>query len=209
MAETREGRCARLIAKGGWAEDALRARCTPPIGPWNTYSNAAYALSGGWLYATQRDEGALVMALSLVVLALGSAAYHAFKTSFTNKLDWVGMYAVFGALVGHAYSANPMDSAMLAIGAGLTLPYLFGAVGANALIGAGLVLSLLPALRYGTPWLAGLSMALFVVAYACWQLDLRRSPLVGKKYGHSIWHYLTGPAFVAMYLAGIRLSGAM
>lgn len=196
---TRES-CERLRARGGWAEDAIRSRCAFPIGPANTYSNLAYAIVGTWLAWWYQDGAAAALAVALWLLAAGSALYHGYKTVHANRLDWLGMMSVLGALVAHGWlGAYPWASwAMLGLGALAGGGYLAQRrLHFDAVFAVGMLLAALPA--YASPWTYA-ALGLFALAYGCHWLDRRRSPLVGV-YGHAAWHGLTALAAGVLFAA--------
>lgn len=207
MSEVQE-QCEKRQARGGWAEDAALHRCSWPIGPRNTYSNLAYVLVGLVVYARIESSAALAFYFAMTVLAIGSGLYHGHKTPWANRLDWVGMYMVFGALVVHAIV--PLSTIapwiMLAFGAGIAWYYTYelNGVALNAQMGAFLFLSLLPAAFGPTPHytLAGSAFAAFAWAFLLWQLDVRKSPLVGL-WGHAAWHVFTALALGLTFLSQI------
>jgi len=194
--------CAKLQARGGWAEDAALHRCSFPIGPRNVISNLAYLAVG----ANLAERGFWAMGIAMTVLALGSGIYHGWKTLWANKLDWVGMYMVFGCLVVHAIvpASTAAPWLMLAFGAAVALYYSYelNGIDLNAQMGLFLFLSLLPALWGPTPHvpMACAGFATFLVAYGVWQLDVAHSKWVGL-WGHAIWHVLTAIAIGLVFLS--------
>ena len=195
--------CGRKIARGGWGEDLALQRCEAPIGPRNAYSNAAYPLAGwvlpflaGWTPAT------LVMATTLTMLGYGSYRYHAYKTVADNNLDRAGMYLVFGALAACALAPAHDMIALAMVTWGVVLATLFTYVikSVNLDLQMGLLLGFAGtgALLHGDAGLAGISMLVFLAAYAAWQLN-KSGRLV--PWGHAIWHVFTAVAIDLMYLA--------
>jgi len=173
----------------------------------NAWSNAAYALAGVGVGALFGTPAAWAFAATMLALAVGSGAYHSRRTRLTRKLDWLGMYAVIGGLA--VYAASPWDVAiplwMAAVGFGVAGALVFllpGGVGANHVLGVGLVLVALPALWDGiVPALAAVvSLLMFVIAKVYSDADIRRDAWVGHG-GHALWHCWTALAFVAMFLA--------
>lgn len=196
--------CSKLQTRGGWAEDAAEGRCSFPIGPRNTWSNLAYPAVAVALLGVWTDPGTIVMAVALTVLGIGSGLYHGFKTRWANKLDWCGMYLVFGALSVHSFHPGNPNTWMAMALTGVLLAVLFSYVVANKVnldVQMGLLLwfSALPVVLHGHIALVGTSMALFVAAFVCWELDLARH-LVGR-WGHALWHILTALAIGSMYAA--------
>jgi hypothetical protein len=65
----------------------------------------------------------------------------------------------------------------------------------------GLLLSLMSirAFLLGTPYLAGVSLGLFVVAFGAWLLD--KYTVLLNRFGHAIWHCLTAAAITTMFSA--------
>ena len=120
--------CKLLQTRGGWNEDQICNRCTFPIGPYNTYSNIAYVIAGLYLLIRNQSLAYIVMCLALIALGLGSGIYHGFKTPFSNKLDWVGMYLVFGALSVHGINPNASLTPYLMAATGILLAVIFSFV---------------------------------------------------------------------------------
>jgi hypothetical protein len=194
--------------RGRWAEARLRS-CEKGIGftgvpvePFNTYSNLAYLAAGWILYQITRTPPSLVLALALTLLCVGSSMYHGTKTMWGARLDHAGMYAVFGALA--VYGVAPLHPVIHWIMAGVALG---GGVGfafvvpgdLNARMGLLLGLMSIRAFLLGTPYLAAVSLGLFVLAFGAWLLD-KRGKLLGR-FGHAIWHILTAGAITTMFSA--------
>lgn len=204
MGESRE----RLIARGGWAEDRILDRSGPPYGPVNTWSNAAYAIVGVYVAWRYQDDASAALAVALWVLATGSALYHAYKTVWANRMDWVGMYGVFGAIAAHGWlAAWPWASwVMLAAGAGVVAVYRAQHwVSADlAMVALGIVGSI-PVVWSGDRRLLAISWGLFALAYGVWHLDKARVRFIGR-WGHAIWHVVAaiaiGVLFAAQYPKG-------
>jgi hypothetical protein len=196
--------CARLQNRGGWAEDRALRRCGFPIGPRNTWSNAAYVAAGFALLWADRTPPTVVMCAALVMLGIGSGLYHGAKTKWANKLDHVGMYLVFGGLVAHGVDpAHPYTPALMLV-TGVLLAGLFSYTGIKVSLdiqmGLLLYLSSLPGVLLGNWAELAWGYGLFLTAFLAWHLDLRRSKLVGL-WGHAVWHVLTALAIGAIYLS--------
>lgn len=194
----------QLIRRGGWAEDALLHRPGPPFGPRNTGSNAAYLVVGVLLAYYDQSQPAAALAVSLWVLGTGSALYHALKTKFANRLDRVGMLAVFGALAAHGLlPESPLASwLMLAVGVGLGGWFYRAAnqVPRDWWMAALLLIGSLPVALRGNWSGLGASWGVFAVAYACWHLDKHSSRRLGL-WGHALWHVLTSAAIGLLFWA--------
>lgn len=194
----------RLIARGGWAEDRLLNREGPPYGPLNSYSNVAYAIAGSVVAAVDGTAPAAALAVAMWLLATGSALYHGYKTLEANRLDWLGMFAVFGALVAHGYV--PSASWLMLLGSVLLGGvYLYvtrktGQVSFDLAMAVLLVAGSLPPAIHGTWGWLGASWGAFAVGYGLWQLDRRGSTIVGR-YGHAGWHIFTALALGLLFFA--------
>lgn len=174
----------KLRNRGGWWEDKLLKRTSPPFGPWNTYSNLTYALVGAIVAWGRPDHAPFAVAMWL--LATGSALYHSEKTIHANKLDWLGMFAVFGAVVAHAYGFP--DWVALALGGLLGYGYLASKrLHADAVIGTLLVVAALgPRTQHER-----LALGVFALSYLVSILD--KQGLTGR-WGHGLWHCSSGIA---------------
>lgn len=210
--------CRRLVERGPWTEDLLLRRCTPPIGPWNTWSNAAYAIAGAVVYGLDRTDRGAVMLLCLLALAAGSWAYHSAKTVRANRFDRVGMLMVFGALEVLAIDPHdPRIAGAMWIGAllvAVVFTYRLPKADLDVLMGLFLAVAMLAAWLKGSVALGALSMGLFLLGYGLWKIDRRvaEAMLAGTKpilpprivqYHHGAWHHLTAAAIAAMHLAVI------
>ena len=188
--------------RGHWAEDRLAGRCTFPIGPWNTWSNGAYLLSGGALIAKEQTSAAWVMGGSLIALGIGSGLYHGFKTLWANRLDWTGMYLVFGALAVHGMAPHHplIPWAMLLTGALLAalLAYVVPNVSLEIQMGVLVWFAALPVVLHGHGLLLIIPMSLLVIAYGAWHLDQRGW---SGRWGHALWHVLTAFALALLFWA--------
>lgn len=197
--------CEARIARGGWTEDRERNRCTAPIGPINTYSNAGYFLAAAILLYLRPERAAVSLAVSLVVLGLGSSLYHALKYIWANKLDWVGMLMTFGALATHGIIPESSSAPwlMLVVGGilGYYWPRAFWTVGGDQLmLLLGFVAGLRPIVVGSHQGLAYWALGCFAVAYGCWQLDKHHVKIIGR-YGHGAWHLLSSLGILLLYLA--------
>ena len=196
--------CEQLQARGRWWEDRVLKRCGWPIGPRNTYSNAAYAFAAGWLVWRFPSRETSVLAAALCLLAVGSGLYHGLKTKWANNLDRAGMYAVFGALgiypsvVQHelAWAAMALTGVLFAV----LMVYVIVGVSLDLQMGVLLYFVVVPAFLLGDHVLAGVSMGLFLLGYWCWHADLARRKYVGL-WGHALWHIFTAAAIPVVYAA--------
>jgi hypothetical protein len=193
--------CARLINRGGWAEDAALQRCHFPIGPRNTWSNLSYALAGLWLAVTPGEPIRWIMAAALLMLAVGSALYHGTKQIWANDLDWLGMGASMSVLVVHGLFPHAEGLALGAFTVGAVAGLLIAKqMHFDLLMGGLFVAALIPAYLNGEWRLASISVACFSLAYLAWQADKRRWKIVGL-YGHAGWHLLTAAAIAVLFLS--------
>lgn len=197
--------CNRRQMRGGWAEDAALKRCVFPIGPRNTASNLAYPIASGVvLWLDHRTTAAWVMAIALALLGLGSGLYHGLKVVWANNCDRAGMYLVFGSLVVHgivpAHPATPWLMAGTGLLLAASLVYAIPATNLDVQMGVLFWFAAIAAFLHGAVVLPVVSLLLFVVGYACWQLDKARASVVGL-WGHALWHILTAGAIALLYLA--------
>jgi hypothetical protein len=173
------------------------------IGPRNTISNLGYAAVGTYCAWRFQDASSAALAVALWVLATGSALYHAQKTRLANRLDWVGMYAVCGAIIAHGFLPTvPWVSWAILVGAGAGIAF-YGHqrwMQADWHILAAMILGSVGPLMRGMTLSVLAAWGLFAVGYVAWHLDRRRSPLVGV-WGHALWHLMTALAIGQMYLA--------
>ena len=194
--------CAQLQRRGHWAEDALDGRCDFPIGPRNTWSNLAYPLCGVALVRLDPSPAAWTMASALLCLGVGSGLYHGFKTLWANRLDWTGMYLVFGCLSVHglapSHPAVPWLMALTGILLAVLFAYVVPNVSLEVQMGVLVWFSALQGILAGHWQLVVLGMGTFVLAFGIWQLDQRR---VTGKWGHATWHVLTAIAIPLLFLA--------
>lgn len=198
--------CEHLRNRGGWTEDRALLRCAPPIGPRNTWSNAAYVLVGVAVALRLPGPASTVFAAAMVLLGVGSGLYHAYKTLWANRLDHGGIYMVTGSLSIHAiaptHSATPY--LMLLTGAGLAtlFAYVIPRIDLDVQMGLLLFYSAVPSFLFGDVTMTVQAFGLFAVAFAAWHLDRRHSPLIGL-WGHAVWHVLTAAAVGWMFLARV------
>ena len=198
--------CAHLQNRGGWREDRDLRRCAWPIGPRNTYSNAAYAIAAAYLLVARPDARTLVLAIALLLLAVGSSLYHGLKTRWANNLDRAGMYAVFGALGAHASVAeHPLAWLAMAVTGTLfavLMVFVVANVSLDLQMGVLLYFTAVPAFMFGDRAMAAEAMGLFIVGFLCWHADRARLSFIGL-WGHALWHLFTAAAIALMYLARV------
>jgi len=194
--------------RGQWAEARLRhcegglAVTGIPVEPFNAFSNLAYFAAAWMVYGTFESLPAAVLAAALTLLGVGSTMYHGTKAMWGARLDHAGMYAVFGALA--IYSVAPPHPAvpwvMLAGAAAFAIGFSLVAPGdLNARMGLLLALLSIRGFLLQNGRYAGISLGLFVVAFAAWQID-KRTTILGR-FGHAIWHLLTAGAIALMFVA--------
>jgi len=202
--------CLRRQMRGGWTEDMALERCDFPIGPRNTWSNAAYPLAGLVLYALWSEPQVAAFALCMLFLGIGSGVYHGFKTRASNQLDWAGMYAVFSALLLHALAPGHQLVTLLTVPVAAATAwgyaYKLNGIGLNAQMGLFLGASMIPPLVHGQAPLALAGFGLFLLAYGIWWLDKKHSRIVGL-WGHAIWHVLTAAAIALIYASQRLING--
>jgi hypothetical protein len=116
------------------------------------------------------------------------------------------MYTVLGGLA--AFAASPLDPNVsfwilaTALVAAISLTYWFDQIGADAILGIGLFLTLLPPFFAGPlpAAFAALSLLLFLIAKVFHSADNAAEAWVGHT-GHAAWHCWTALAFCAAFLA--------
>ena len=181
------------VALGGWQEDATLDRPGPPYGPRNTWSNAAYGLAGlGIYYAQPSLETGILMAFCWLLM-FGSGLFHAYKTTYHNLHDHVGIYAVFGSLAAFGLGAGPfggeaLAALMLVVGFGLAWvgTYIQRRLSLDTIVGVLLALCLIPVAL--ADWKYALAtLGLYGVSYVAQRLDHAHS-LHTSVWGHAIWH---------------------
>ena len=199
--------CAAKQQMGGWWEDVLAGRCTFPIGPLNTWSNVAF-LAAGWAgWALARSGPALVFALEMSVLAVGSALYHGFKTVLTDQADEGGMYLVLSGLATYALAPHLpwIAIAMAVVSMIVTVGILLGPNWSrylDPLTGAFIGVAALALVFRGRYFIAGTALALLGAAFMAWHDDRDRTFPVPRA-GHALWHLLSAAGLLALFL-GLR-----
>ena len=207
---------------GGWWEGELN-NCRAgllqlPQQPVNTYTNVSYVFCGFFTAFQLNTLPSYAFALASLYLCAGSSLYHATSTRWAGSLDVSGMYAVFSSLTIYALLAftqleDPAAALIMFVTASLCgyfLRYKFRGdtslkIGIFIVISYGLLLWKL--LRDNIPDVKPyhiVSFAIFLVAYAVWNLDKKRL-LSLKNWGHGIWHIMTGIAIALLFYA-IHLS---
>lgn len=188
----------------------------------NTWSNLAYPLAGWGLAAILHfHPWAMSFALSMTALGVGSGVYHWFGGEDLRAADWFGMFAVFGTLLvlGAEPHTDTATALLLVLLVGVLSAAMVGAglVGADSMLGAGLVLGLLPAVFTGgvALGLAGIALLLFLIAKVFHNENNHAEGASASRgaarYGHAMWHGLTALAFDAMFLSlyVLNLNGGM
>src|SRR3546814_8785788 len=79
--------CAKLRGRGGWWEDQYLGRCWSPIGPRNTYSNAAYAVCGG-LAVVLRPHLAATPLFAMAMVALCRSEEHTSELQSLMRISY-------------------------------------------------------------------------------------------------------------------------
>ena len=188
--------------------------------PANTWSSLAFVAVAVWVAFRQRTrvsgrpsplpgaEGVL-LAVSMLLVGLGSAFYHASLTFVGQVVDVSGMYFIATFILLHRLAPRWRLSASLSVlafvgvnaslmAAQIAVPSLrrvaFGVLLASALVVEW------RASRAGRPWLV-LGAGLMVAAFAIWVLDLRRIACAPESFlqGHALWHLLGAAAAMALF----------
>ncbi len=198
--------CEAKQRNGGWWEDTLADRCNFPIAPVNTWTNGAYLVAGAIVMWNTKNFAGAVEAASLILLGIGSALYHGFKTRFTGVCDDIGMYLVFSTMTVYAFAPTNRWTpiAMVLVGVAFATWRVFSVeadVYQHALLGTftgGVAMA--DALN-GHPFKALVALGLMAFAYLiCWRMDRRRTfPL--PHWGHGLWHLLTAAGIALLFVA--------
>lgn len=203
--------CRIRIERGRWAADLAKGTCERPGAPENVWSNAAYALAGFAIYFHQQGrESGLLMAMA-VALALGSWAYHRYKTVHANLLDHVGMMLLFGAYLVHSWFPSDARTvvlmAMACSGFGLAFVtvYVWPKLSLDLRVGILLGLGSVGSFVNGSPGWTAAALGVYLLSYGAWQLDVAAVPgkparLVGY-WGHGLWHIGTALAIALGVIA--------
>lgn len=185
-------RIERLIARGGWKEDATLRNLRPSFGPRNTWSNLAYALAGFLCFLAAPSNETGVLWFTMTVLALGSGLYHHHKTAYFNAWDHNGMYATFGALAAFGWGGPAWLMAAVGLFFAWIGTYWCGQARLDTQVGFLLVVGLFP-MFLSDPGFALVVLAIYALGFAVQRLDKAKSPLVGL-WGHALWHVITALA---------------
>ena len=180
----------------------------------NTWSSIGFVLAGMVLCATagrltgHAQQFALVYAITLYAVGLGSAYYHALLTFSGQVVDVLGMYLVITAVI--CFRQRKRWKGASWIGAwivlncvGLALQVAFPAL-RRYIFAAAVVALLIDEVRYARQRelrLLWFSLALFSLAALIWVLDITRvvcqpSAIIQ---GHAVWHVLGAVASVCLY----------
>ena len=188
-----------------------------PEQPVNTYTNLIYAAAGVFLALDLRTGPAFVFALAMVILCVASSLYHALSTYKTGRFDVGGMYTVFSALAVYALCVATDVPPGWTTFVMFAVPAILGLVGAfvkawyrenvNWKIAIFLIVAYLVLVerivthnKGGAILFTVLSFGLFTIAIASWLLDKQcKFPL--QRWGHGVWHLLTGVAIGMLFIA--------
>ena len=192
--------------RGDWWEGEIRGCETwskhLPVEPINTYSNLAY-LAAGWITFRMIDTWpAVLFAVVMAYLCIGSALYHGVKTIWAAALDHSGMYAVFAALAFYAMAPlDPWIIVPMLIGSAAAAYFLRYEFQGNVAVRMGIFLSLVlvGAIFRGDAWLGVVGIVVFAVAFGIWTMGKQR--VFWGRWGHGLWHLLTAAAIALMFVA--------
>lgn len=190
-------------ALGGWWEDLYLRRKSFPIGPRNTYSNIAYALAAVYLVVTGSGTTRWVLGAAMLLLAIGSAGYHAFKTERWRTADHAGMVPTMAVLMVHGLLHNSPGLTGGAFMVATVLGAIFAVEKSDKLLGLLFLGAAVPPLVAGAIGPTLIAVALFALAFAFWVADKRAWAIVGL-WGHAIWHVLTAVAMPQLHAAQIQ-----
>lgn len=192
-----KARARQFRERGGWREDLLRGRMSPPFGIFNTWSNLAYILAGVLLLVWDRSAETWVFAGALCLLGVFSGLYHALKRGWANRLDQFGIYLVLGAqgVLGYAGGHSWTWIAMLLTGWGLgwLIVYKLDHKQVEGPAAVLILMSFLPGIAMGRWELIG-PLGLFIASYLCWVDDKPSGPGYLGLLGHACWHVGTAGA---------------
>lgn len=168
--------------------------------PLSTVSNAAYLGAAAVVLYFDRSAVALIFAVALVLLALGSGWMHATSLKrhgetlidpAAEALDHAGMHAALAALATYAVGGGPLLVLAGSIAAPLALELYFDVRIEVAVAlylwfaGVGLVLA-------GAFASLLIGLALFGAGYALWHRHTDAA--------HALWHLLTAAGLAVLFL---------
>lgn len=164
-----------------------------------TFTNLVYPAAGASVLLFEVSPMSIVFSVAMLLLGLASAQYHS-GVEPTADGDVSAMYVVGFVLIAHVWGFYGWWGALTALGGALALgPLLrYGTkdVPMERKVGAVYgVLAFSTLLFVGPTWLLGGAVLLFATALA-----FRFK--VTAWWGHSVWHLLTGPGMLLLYLAG-------
>lgn len=184
--------------RGGWSEPMKTQSNSFPIGPINTFSNIVYPVIGVYAYLV---NDALLFALCMVWLGVGSFAYHGWHEHWGEAMDDSGMWAVLG---------------LFAVGAwqGAAFGAIFGFVNwmpkfKRRMMSHRAIIKVSFAIIALQVWIVGWkAVLLFAAAYFLWtkgkgEWDAAGNPVPQPEYTrwcHGLWHLLTSVGFYLLYL---------
>jgi len=189
------------IRRGLWGEDLALRRHRYPVGPRNTWSNLSFALAAVWVALSQVGDVRLVFAVALLLLAIGSAGYHAFKTTFWNNVDWAGMGAKMSVLVVNGIARNAEGLALGAFTVGVVAAMLIAQhMHFDKVMGGLAIAALIPTYLNGDALLATVSLVCYALALLAWHADKKGWRIIGL-YGHAAWHCLAAAGGALLFAA--------
>ena len=158
---------------------------------WNTYSNGAYFFTGIWIFLHFPFFGARIYAISLLILAYGSASFHASLSALAHRLDLLGMYLPLFTLLLFPFSKGQKKLLFLFLLFSLSLAF---ALLISVWVGYPVLFTLLLfqwRRKKKSPILRNV-LLLFCLAFFLQRLDVAKvAPL------HWLWHILTA---ICLYL---------
>jgi hypothetical protein len=191
-----------------WHEDRVDRRAFFPVAWRNTASNIAYPITGLVGLALVPRATGFAFALAMLLLGLGSIAYHGTARPWGQQLDRAGMFMAFGALAIHGMAPDGdwrIALLMLVLGVFCSWAFVYRTyANLDRAMGMLLALCLVGAVLLGS-WSLGLvSLAVFAVAYVAWTEDHKSTTPWTGLWGHAVWHLLTAVAMLLLFLAQVR-----
>lgn len=162
-----------------------------PREPWSTYTAPIYALVGVGLYWLLRSPEAAVMALSMIVLSVGTAAMHYEWSDFTSSLDHAGMNATYLALLTYVCGGGALAMGTAALAGAVLIEVVMDR--RNYILVAICVWAAIVAAFATAPVTATAGALLMLGGSAFWLTD--------GDIEHSIWHLATGLGTGLLFLA--------
>jgi len=160
--------------------------------PISTFTALAYPLAAGTIYAVEPSTEALAFLVAMLVLGIGTFAFHSNWNTVSSSLDRASIHGVTALLAVLAVGAPGWVALATGTTAGGVLEYRLKLEPYYHAVGIFIALALIGAFVSGPLWAGGAAFSFLGAGFVFWQR--------GDDWSHGLWHVLTATGLSFLFL---------